>query len=133
MFCQKHVILQNYNFPIHILQHEMKFTHACSRNLPSSTILNAKINPAEIERRWAEALVLLRFALALVWFQIQQMNIFVLEHLTGASSWRLRETVALLRQPEVFLVTFHQCRFGLRAPISGLPIRKSTRLLTNTV
>lgn len=34
VFCQKHVILQNYNFPIHILQHEMKFTHACSRNLP---------------------------------------------------------------------------------------------------
>ena len=88
--------------------------------------------PVEIRRRWAEALVLWNFALQLAWFQLQHMGLFVLEHPTGASSWRLPETVALLNQPGVFLVSFHQCRFGLKAPISGQPIRKSTRLLTNS-
>jgi len=91
-----------------------------------------KMNPAEIRRRWSEALILWNFALQLAWFQLQHMGIFVLEHPTGASSWRLPETVALLNQPGVFLVSFHQCRFGLKAPISGQPIRKSTRLLTNS-
>ena len=63
-------------------------------------------------------------------------GIFVFEHPTGASSWKLKRTQALLnmkglRRP-VRLVTFHQCRFGLVAPVSKKPIRKSTRFLTNS-
>lgn len=55
-------------------------------------------------------------------------SVFILEHPTGASIWRLPEMVQLIQLPGIYLVTFHQCRFT----VSGLPIRKSTRLLTNS-
>ena len=56
---------------------------------------------------------------------------FVLEHPAGAASWslpffqKLREDM-----PDAVLLTFAQCRFGLRDP-DGKPLQKLTGFLTN--
>ena len=92
----------------------------------------ARMDPAVVKARWQEAMVLLKFALDVARFMIDTGGYFILEHPTGASSWRLPDVQALIAMPSAYLVAFHQCRFNLRAPISGLPIRKSTRLLTNS-
>ena len=93
----------------------------------------ARMDPVVVKKRWREAMVLLKFALEVAKFVMSYGGFFVLEHPSGASSWRLPDLKPFLETPGVHLVTFHQCRFGLRAPISGLPIRKSTRFLTNSL
>ena len=92
----------------------------------------ARMDAAVVKQRWKEAMALLKFSLEVAYFMMSIGGIFILEHPTGPSSWRLPEMQALINHPDTFLVTFHQCRFGLRAPLSGFPIRKSTRLLTNS-
>ena len=91
-----------------------------------------RMDPIVVKKRWKDALTLWHFALHICQFMMSCGAIFVLEHPTGASSRRLQETQQLLSTPGIYLVTFHQCRFGLKAPISGFPIRKSTRLMTNS-
>ena len=58
-------------------------------------------------------------------------GVFALEHSTGTSSWNIPRVQALLERPGIEMVTFHQCRFGLKSPVHQRPIRKSTRILTN--
>ena len=59
-------------------------------------------------------MVLLKFALDVAPFMIDTGGYFILEHPTGASSWRLPDVQALIAMPSAYLVTFHQCRFNLR-------------------
>ncbi len=99
-----------------------------------SCMMNAnfkKMKPMVVKHRWDEALVLLNFALDVIQRLRAQGDIYVLEHPTGASSWHLPQVKALLLERDSLLATFDQCRFGLQSP-SGKPVRKSTRLLTNS-
>ena len=95
-----------------------------------------RMKPDDLKRRWKDALCFMGFTMDIILYLISINGIFVFEHPTGASSWKLKRMQALLnmkglRRP-VRLVTFHQCRFGLVAPVSKKPIRKSTRFLTNS-
>ncbi len=92
-----------------------------------------KMRPDIVQTRWTEALTLFNFSLQIIEHLRSHNSIFVLEHPAGASSWRLPAMQALLRAHDTHLAQFDQCRFGLRAPISHLPIRKPTRLLTNSI
>ena len=74
----------------------------------------ARMDPAVVKARWQEAMVLLKFALDVARFMIDTGGYFILEHPTGASSWRLPDVQALIAMPSAYLVTFHQCRFNLR-------------------
>ena len=59
------------------------------------------------------------------------MVMLVLEHPAGAASWSL-PCIQKLREdvPDAVLLTFAQCRFGLRDP-DGKPLQKLTSFLTN--
>ena len=58
-------------------------------------------------------------------------RIAVLEHPWLATSWNLDVSQALMGDTAVQSQVFDQCLVGLRTPVSGLPARKRTRLVTN--
>lgn len=91
-----------------------------------------KMNKDDLKKRWKDAMTFITFTVRIIEYMLSINGIFVFEHPTGASSWKLACIQKLLRIPTVKLVKFHQCRFGLRAPVSKKPIRKSTRFLTNS-
>ena len=92
----------------------------------------AKMKPDDLRQRWKDAMCFIHFTIRIIRWIVSKNGFFVFEHPTGASSWRLPCIQELLGLPGVKLICFHQCRFGLKAPISGLPMRKSTRFLTNS-
>ena len=87
--------------------------------------------PAVLASRKAEADVLLSFAMACATIQHRAGRLFYFEHPQTASSWGEPAVVSVRGLPGVFPVDVHQCRFGLKSP-RGEPIRKATRLLTNS-
>ena len=91
-----------------------------------------KMKPDDLRRRWKDAMCFIHFTVRIIRWVVSRNGFFVLEHPTGASSWKLPCIQELLQLPGVKLICFHQCRFRLKAPISGSPIRKSTRFLTNS-
>ena len=91
-----------------------------------------KMNPQDLKRRWRDAMLFIQFTIRVIHYILSVDGFFVFEHPTGASSWRLPSVMRLMGRPGVKVAKFHQCRFGLLSPKSKLPIRKSTRFLTNS-
>ena len=63
--------------------------------------------------------------------QIKNDNYFGLEHPRLAASWRLPQTQRLVRRPDVALIVFDQCAYGLSVVDSGKLSQKSTCIATN--
>lgn len=91
-----------------------------------------KMDPQDLKRRWRDAMLFIHFTVQVIHYILSVGGFFVFEHPTGASSWRLPSIMKLMGRPGVKVAKFHQCRFGLLSPESKLPIRKSTRFLTNS-
>lgn len=85
---------------------------------------------ARFERRLCEATVLWKFALRCFNMQKQAGRRVALEHPASASSWRLECSQPLLEWSGS--VVFDQCLFGLRTRVRNEPVRKRTRLMTNS-
>ena len=64
--------------------------------------------------------------------QLKANRFFCHEHPSGASSWRRASVAQLANKHNVFLVSFDQCRTGLRTPSGLKPIQKRTVLMTNS-
>ena len=86
---------------------------------------------AKWARRYEEGKKLWDFAVQLFQVQIRAGRIAVLEHPWLATSWKLDVSQALMGDTAVQSQVFDQCLVGLRTPVSGLPARKRTRLVTN--
>eukprot|EP00973_Karenia_brevis_P030395 4190336-Karenia_brevis.AAC.1 len=63
--------------------------------------------------------------------QHRQGMFFAFEHPASATSWNAPSVIHAQSQAGVHSVTFDQCMLGLRSP-SGRPLRKRTRVLTNS-
>lgn len=74
---------------------------------------------------------LLLFAVEIAYFQIRMGRYFLFEHPDTADSWQMAGLQDLCHMPGVSVNRFDQCRFGLRAPGTGEPIRKRTRIVHN--
>ena len=59
----------------------------------------ARMDAAVVKQRWKEAMTLLKLSLEVAYFTMSIGGIFILEHPTGASSWRLPEMQALINPP----------------------------------
>ncbi len=81
--------------------------------------------------RRAAADSLLFFSLTVCTHQYDHGRYFLHEHPATADSWKLDFVLNLSRRPGVFVSTFDQCNFGLRAPYSGQPCRKRTSFSHN--
>jgi hypothetical protein len=85
---------------------------------------------AGFERRKQEGIVLWKFALRRFTLQNEASRRVALEHPVGASSWRM-DCTAPVRE---FALngTFDQCLLGLRTAVHKNPVRKRTKMLTNS-
>lgn len=86
---------------------------------------------AKYQSRRLVAERLLLFAVEIALFQIRVGRFFLLEHPDTADSWHLQALIDLCGRQGVWVNRFDQCRFGLRAPGTGEPIRKRTRIVHN--
>ena len=59
----------------------------------------ARMDAAVVKQRWKEAMTLLKLPLEVAYFTMSIGGIFISEHPTGASSWRLPEMQALINPP----------------------------------
>lgn len=85
---------------------------------------------AAFERRLCEATLLWRFALRCFSLQNDAGRRVALEHPASASSWALDCSQPLLAWSGS--AVFDQCLFGLRTRVHNEPVRKRTRLMTNS-
>lgn len=74
-----------------------------------------KMEPAEVERRQAEARVHLEFCLKLYWIQHRAGRYFLHEHPHSARSWHDETMKQLVDTQGVISVLADQCRSGLKA------------------
>ena len=91
----------------------------------------ARMDPAVVASRQQAADLHMKLCAELMVMQASAGRKFVLEHPAGAASWSL-PCIQKLREdvPDAVLLTFAQCRFGLRDP-DGKPLQKLTSFLTN--
>ena len=74
----------------------------------------------------------LDFSMDLLIEQGQSGRKFVFEHPSGAASWSRHSVLRVMEEvPDAKIVSFAQCRFGLKAP-NGQPLQKLTKFLTNS-
>eukprot|EP00438_Fugacium_kawagutii_P029543 Skav200282 [mRNA] locus=scaffold718:189054:191152:- [translate_table: standard] len=91
-----------------------------------------KMDPQVWEEQLMEADDRVDFSMELCIAQGKAQRKFVFEHPSGAASWR-KDTVQRVMDeaPDTHIISFAQCRFGLRAP-NGQPLQKLTKFLTNS-
>ena len=64
--------------------------------------------------------------------QVAHGRLFAFEHPASASSWQEDCVTEVANMPGVMKVTFDQCQFGLVTPVLRTPMKKPTRILTNS-
>lgn len=85
-----------------------------------------------VAAKWEEGMTYLRHAMACARAQVMAGRFFAFEHPARASSWRQDCVQQVLRMPGVVVCTFDQCMLGLRSKVSGVPMRKRTKIMTNS-
>lgn len=83
--------------------------------------------------RWAEGMVYIEHSMAAAEEQCKQGRFFVFEHPERASSWNLNVVKRVRNLPGVMCVVFDQCELGLSSKIHKIPIRKRTRIMSNSI
>ena len=80
--------------------------------------------------RLCDAIALLRFAIKVCKWCLKSGRIMLLEHPTGAKSWRVEDMIDILNDPRVISVIGHQCAHGLKIDVD-LFLRKASRYISN--
>ncbi len=83
--------------------------------------------------KWAEGMVYLTHSMDAAWRQFAEGRFFAFEHPARASSWRQRCVMDVAALPGVHTVTFDQCMLGLTSKVSKKPMRKRTKIMTNSL
>lgn len=91
-----------------------------------------KMDPKDWDRQMEEADDHLDFSMNLIIEQGKAKRKFIFEHPSGAASWKKDTVQRVLEEvPDATIVSFAQCRFGLKAP-NDQPLQKLTKFLTNS-
>ena len=86
------------------------------------------------QRRWIEAKMHITFMMELYQVQVDHGDWFLHEHSAGATSWRLEDVVAIMKQKGTIVTVADQCMYGLTTwgkDGKMAPARKRTRFMTN--
>ena len=90
-----------------------------------------RLSHADLQFKWEEAHAYVDFSVQLCKIQHKRGLWWCFERPQTASSWSRPCLLELSSMPGVEKVTFHQCRVGLKAPGSEIPIKKATTIMTN--
>ena len=94
----------------------------------------SKVTPEDVEAKLREGMIHLQFALSLCKMQVMKGRLFMLEHTANARSWQSTMMREAMRLPNVMIVDFDACYFGMQ--VEGLDgsklVKKRTRILTNS-
>ena len=82
--------------------------------------------------RWADGMCLLDHSMECAEMQVKMNNIFVFEHPVRATSWSQASVKRVAAIPGVDSITIDMCMLGLVSKVEGLPMRKRTRIMTNS-
>ena len=95
--------------------------------------LNWKHIPRHLrEQRLVASMVLFEFCLLIMRIQLLAGRAFVLEHPHSATSWKHPQVQSALRNfPGTHVADFDFCMFGMVTKIRRVPVKKTTRLMTN--
>eukprot|EP00435_Cladocopium_sp_Y103_P016186 s3646_g4.t1 len=80
----------------------------------------------------SEGMTYLEHAMQAVQEQLRRRRFFMFEHPARASSWNTPAVRAVLAEPEVQVITVDMCVFGLRSKVNQIPMRKRTKIMTNS-
>ena len=94
---------------------------------------NFKRMPADkVADLWAQGMLFLDHSMQCCHVQHSRDRYFCFEHPQKASSWKQSTVEEVRKLPGVMTITFDQCMVGLKSPITKTPMRKRTRLMTNS-
>ena len=88
--------------------------------------------PEKVNAMWAEGMVHLEHAMACAHKQFVEGRFFIFEHPASASSWGTPCVQAVKALPGVRCVTIDMCMLGLVSKCNRIPMRKRTRIMTNS-
>jgi hypothetical protein len=118
----------------HVKAREPKVVLVCPPCTDYSTLQNLNVGrvAADVQGdRQTESDMLLAFAMKLCSLQLDAKRGFIFDHPQSASRWSRRAVSAVANRAGVDKVVFDGCKYGLTTPLTGLPMRKPTTLLTN--
>ena len=93
---------------------------------------NKRRDPAIVQQEQEEGAGYVNHSMDAASEQLRRGRFFCFEHPSSSSAWALPAVRQIRENPEVFTVTFDQCMVGLQSPLYGKPMRKRTRLMTNS-
>ena len=84
------------------------------------------------KRRWETGMLHLRHSMECARVQVHRKAFFAFEHPGRATSWREAIVKDVENLSGVYLAEFDMCMLGLVSKVAGKPIRKRTKLMTNS-
>jgi len=84
-----------------------------------------------IDFRWNEGVTFVDHSMLCARIQHEQDRYFAFEHPYRSGAWDLESVQYVSRLSGVHVFDFDMCLLGLTSKVSGLPMRKRTRLMTN--
>ena len=90
-----------------------------------------KMTEDEKARRRIEADTLFDFGMYCYKYNVEAGRKAVHEHPESATSWKKSNVSEMKARHDAYLSKFDQCLYGLASPITNLPLRKRTMLLSN--
>ena len=91
-----------------------------------------RISQCEWAKKWDEGMLFLDHCMQCTKIQINNGNFFAFEHPSRASSWKCDTVQEVRNLPGVLVQDFDQCMLGLTSPVLNMPMRKRTRVMTNS-
>jgi hypothetical protein len=92
-----------------------------------------KLHPSVVAHKVAMGTELVEHAMCCALVQYNGGRFFAFEHPCGAHSWKLDAVQAVRKLPGVICVVFDQCMLGLCSKCTHTPMRKRTRIMTNSL
>ena len=91
-----------------------------------------RMDTARANQIWDRDMELLEHSMRCACVQGSTGRAWCFEHPERAESWKTKTVADVRALPGALEVVFDQCMVGLQTPISRIPMRKRTRLLTNS-
>lgn len=91
-----------------------------------------KMRADVVSARWAEGMRHLDHAMDCARTQYDNGRVFIFEHPANATSWKQPSVTHVRSLPGVLVIVFDACMLGLTSKVSGIPMKKRTRIMTNS-
>lgn len=97
-------------------------------------LFNIKRLPPDVwKSRWQQGMTYLEHSMRCAVIQVQAGQWFMFEHPSRATSWTQECVQRVHDLPGVTTVDLDLCMVGLRSKVNGIPMRKRTRIMTNSI